>query len=548
MKSPFLIRWSLAILFLVTALAYTGFFLSLSNPPLFDAPNHLARAVVMNSLWHDAHSPFQGMFSASHRFVPYSLPDLGLILLLRLLGVQMAYPVWVALTVLVLSLGISVYARQLLATPWAVAAAILCSWYFATSFFLILGFFAFQWGLAAAFFALGALEALRRNAGQRYWWIALYVIACLCCYAAHIAAFAILAGIAGAIGLVRVFRKEQSWIGLCLELLPFVLLAGYHFPLVSAPPDLASESLAQVPMARELTSFIRTTLIRQTYAVGGLVQLLWSGVVAGLTWFKLSSLFGGMFIRQSRVTDIPILVLFGAIVAGGLWFGRRTILRRHWPLAGVCCLAFVLYFVLPFWWAGIAYVDTRALPFIFVPLLMLSLRLFEASAPSGRHISRLIAACVLLAAANLASLALFVPRQSRALARYRDALLSIPEGRVVLPIDASPPDGSTSPLRHAGSFYAVDRRGYTPYLFSDRTGGGPFEYFSDRASIYRPSPLWYRRNMACDWGQVAENYDYVVITKPWRLDRIDLRHLELHYENSVATVFRVRRSAPAATP
>jgi hypothetical protein len=546
MSSP--IRSWVAIVLVVMALAYTAFFLSISNPPFFDAPNHLARAVIMNSLWHDAHSPFQGMFSARQQFVPYSLADLGLILLLRLLGVQMAYPVWATLTVLVLVLGIWVYASQLLATPWAVAAAVLCSWYFATSFFLILGFFAFQWGLAAAFVALGALEALRRNEQKRFWWIALYAMACLICYAAHIAAFAILAGFAAAIGLLRVLRKEQNWISLCWELLPFVLLALYHFPLVAPPPEFPNERLVELSITGKLANFVRTMLIRQTYAVEGLIQVLWGGVLAGLTWFKLSSFFGGMFIRQTPVTDGPILVLFGGIVSGAFWFGRRARLRSHWPLAVVCGLALLLYFVLPFWWAGIAYVDARALPFVFIPLLMLSLRIFESSGPRRRQIACLIIACALLAGANLASLALFLPRQSRSVAQYREALLTIPEGHVVLPVDASPPDGGTFPLRHAGSFYAVDRHGYTPYLFSDRTGGGPFEYFLDLPSIYRPSPLWYAKKTACDWEKVAEDYDYVVITKPWRAGRLDFSRLELHYENRVATVFRVRRAIAGATP
>jgi hypothetical protein len=40
---------------------------------------------------------------------------------------------------------------------------------------------------------------------------------------------------------------------------------------------------------------------------------------------------------------------------------------------------------------------------------------------------------------------------------------------------------------------------------------------------------------------VAATYDYVIITKPWRPERLDLSRLELHYENAAATVFRVRR-------
>lgn len=544
MKRLFPIRWWLAIFLVVTAFAYTGFFLSLSNPPFIDAPNHLARAVIMNSLWQDPHSPFHGLFSATHIFVPYTLPDLGLILLLRRLGVDSAYRVWSTLTVLVLAFAIWAYARQILTTSWAVAAAVLCSWYFATSYYLILGFFAFQWGLAAAFIALAALEGSRRNERKRAWWIGLYAIACLACYAMHIAVFAILAGLVGVIGLVRVFRKEQSWFRLIWELFPLALLSAYHFPLVPAPA--AADWMAQIPVAGN--SLFRSLLTRPDYVIQGLIQMFGGGIVAGVSWFKLGSFFVAMFIRENYIVDGVILTLFWGIIAGAIWCGRPAEFRRHWQLGAVCGLAAALYFVLPFWWEAVAYVDQRPLPFLFISLLLLSLRIFEGSNPSRRQIAVLMVACTSLAALNLVSLALFLPKQSRQVGRYRDALLTIPEGRVVLSIDARRRDGNTYPLRHAGAFYTVDRHGYTPYIFSNRTGSGPSEYFSDLSSIYRPPQRWYRSNSTCDWGKVTENYDYVIITKPWRAERIDLSRLELHYENPVATVFRVRRSPMAATP
>ena len=104
------------IVLLVMALAYTGFFLSIPNPPFIDAA-----AITSGSRggsWIHcggiAHSPFQGLFSASRVFVPYITPDLGLIVLVRTLGIRMAYPVWGTLTVLVLVLGIWAYAREVL--------------------------------------------------------------------------------------------------------------------------------------------------------------------------------------------------------------------------------------------------------------------------------------------------------------------------------------------------------------------------------------------------------------------------------------------------
>lgn len=500
----FQIRWWLYLSVAAALLAYAAFFLSLSNPPFTDGPNHLARAAIMKSLWFDPHSPFQGMFSVRRFFMPYMLPDLGLVVLLRTIGLGHAYPVWSALSMLSLALGVSVYAWQVLETSWGVAAAVLCSLYFGTNYLFILGFFSFQWGLAAAFFALGALEAWRRNKGP--WWIALYAGACLACYGAHMACFAILAGMVGATGLVRVYRREQTPVRLAWELLPFAVLAAYHLPKVPTYPGTASRTIG--------------TVIHD----------------------KFGHLLQATFVRQSFV-DRPMLVPFGVLVIAAIWFGmrRHVDLRPHWQLALISSLGAGLYFALPSGLGSVAYVDQRALPFLFIPVMMLALRIFESAGPSDRQIMLLIAGCAFLAAVNLGSLARFLPRQSRQVAEYRRAIATIPERRVVLSVDAQPRDGNTWPMRHAGSFYAADRNGYTPYLFSQQNASGPAEYFFDLSDIYRPGQDWYTREGNPDWKRVAATYDFVIVSKPWRAGLIDRSDLELYFENSAATVFRVRR-------
>ena len=438
-------------------------------------------------------------------------------------------------------------------TPWAVAAAVLCSWYFATSYYLILGFFAFEWGLAAAFVALAALGAWRRSGGKNAYsgsqCMRLPVLSVMRCIA-------------------RCSRSSRGWLwrfwsgsGIAkrAKLGPLGLgIASYSrcwLRITSRDGSFRGRPrlmvMTQIPVAGNLGSLLGSAFLRSGYAMDGLIQVLGAGIVAGVTWFKLGNFFVGMFIRQSYVLDGVLLILFWGVIAGAIWGGRRQAdWRRHWQLAAVCGLAAtLLYFCFAFfWWAAVAYVDQRALPFLFVSLLVLALRVLESSRPSAKQIALLIVACSMLAAGNLASLALFLPRESWQVSRYREALLTIPEGRTVLSIDTRRRDGNTFPLRHAGAFYAADRHGYTPYLFSKRTGSGPSEYFSDLSPIYRPVQRWYRSRADCDWEKVADDYDYVVITKPWRADRVDLSRLELHYENRVATVFRVRRGIAAATP
>jgi hypothetical protein len=250
-----------------------------------------------------------------------------------------------------------------------------------------------------------------------------------------------------------------------------------------------------------------------------------------------------MFVRQSFVMERPMLLPFGVIVVMVIWFGmrRRVNLRPHWQLALVSGLGAALYFALPSGLGSVAYVDQRALPFLFIPLLMLALRIFESAGPSRRQIALLVAGCALLAAVNLGSLARFLPRQSRQVAEYRRAIATIPEGRVVLSVDTQPGDGNTWPMRHVGSFYAGDRKGYTPYLFSQQNGGGPSAYFHDLSTMYCPDQNWYLKKDAPDWERVVGTYDYLIVSKPWSPERMDLRRLELYFENGAATVFRVRR-------
>lgn len=429
----------------------------------------------MESLWFNARSPYAGTFSVSHVFMPYMLPDVGLVLLIRVLGFDRAGPVWSTLTMLALAGAIWFYARQMLETRWAESAAVLCGLYIATNYLFISGFFSFQWGVASAFVAMGALEAWRRN---RAWgWFGLYAVACFVCYGSHLACFAILGVIVGVLAILR-----KSW----LELSPLALLTVYHLLVVPGHP------------------------------VGGVTH----NTVAD----KFGHFLEAMFVRQNYVVDRTILALFWGIIVVAIWRGKTT--RKHWELAATCLVAASIYFVLPFSWGGVFYVDERALPFFYIPFVMLALR---GSAPDWR----ITAACAVLAAANLVSLGLFLPRQNRELTQYREALAKIPAGKTVLPVYTRGRDGNTYPLRHAGAFY---RSGYVPYLFSQVNASGPAGYFKDLSTIYRPPQNWYVDGGSVDWEVVGKTYDFVVVTRPWDAR---IKAMEVWYQNDVATVFSV---------
>ena len=485
-------KWWWVSLLVATALAYTALFLSLNNIPFTDAPNHMARATIMTSLWADPASPFRGTYSVHHVFMPYLLPDLLLIPMLR---IGLGYAAWATLTMLVLAGAIMFYSRRLLSTWWAKCAAALLAWYFATNYLFVMGFFAFQWGIAAAFIALGALEA---------GWPVLYVVACVACYGSHLAAFAILAAVVGSFCVFRVLRGERSWGRLLWDLLPLAAIAAYHLLFVPSHPE----------------------------AAGGIVGHNTVGD-------KLGHFLEALFVRRNYVVDRSILALFFAIVIGSIWVARKGDFRRQWELLVTCGVAALIYFVLPFGVGTIFYIDERALPFFYVPLVILTLRLLEGSNFKGPTL--LLSACTVLAAANLGSLASFLPAQNREVGRYREALRMIPSHKLVLTVNTRQRDGNTWPMRHVGSFYAMDRDGYVPYLFSTKNSGGPSGYFVDLASFYQPPPNWYTDAFTPDWGQIERTYDYLVVTKPWSKDRMEMKKLEMIYENSVATVFQVRQ-------
>jgi len=474
----------------IVAVSYVVSFLLLQNLPFTDAPNHVARAAIMTSLWTDPKSPFIGMYLVRHVFMPYMLPDL---LLAALLRIGLGYSVWPALTMAAFAASILYYAWQLLSAWWTRVAAALLAWYFATNYLFVLGFFAFEWGLVASFFALGALEA---------GWIVLYVAACVVCYGSHLAALAILAAIVGTRGAFRAVRKQQTWARWLWELVPFGLLGAYHFLFVPSHPEAAGGTVAHNTIGDKLGHFLEAMFVRQNYAI-----------------------------------DRSILALFFAIIACSIWFAGKTRFRRQWELLVVCGIAAAIYFILPFGVGAIYYIDERALPFFYVPLAVLSLKMLE-DAKFGR-IQVLLGACALLVAANFASLASFLPRQNRDLGAYREALRAVPARKLVLTVNTRQKDGNTWPMRHAGSFYATDREGYAPYLFNARSFGGPSGYFVDLTSIYQPPPNWYTDSFTPDWEQIERTYDYLVVTKPWEDGRID-RKLSIVYENDVATVFRVR--------
>jgi hypothetical protein len=102
--------------------------------------------------------------------------------------------------------------------------------------------------------------------------------------------------------------------------------------------------------------------------------------------------------------------------------------------------------------------------------------------------------------------------------------------------------GGILPFLHSGEFAVIDRASETPYLFSGDHGDA-MKYFRYRNRPYAPDDEWYHRSdpdaPAVDWNQVASQYQYLVVTKPFDSRRIPVDGRVLA-ENEVAAVLALR--------
>ena len=141
------------------------------------------------------------------------------------------------------------------------------------------------------------------------------------------------------------------------------------------------------------------------------------------------------------------------------------------------------------------------------------------------------------------------------MSRYRALLTALPQHSRVLPIYTAHKQGGVAPFLHAGAYIVIDRAGFIPYLFSaDR--GDPMMYFRYLQRPYAPHEEWYRRQdptftpsdpsgappdqdvESVDWTQVASDYQYLIISKPFDRSRILVGGRTVA-ENEVAAVLSI---------
>jgi hypothetical protein len=541
------VAWLAAVLLL---LGYAGYFATLTSFPFQDYPNHMARAAVLSDLIFHHGERFAQLFQLHPLPIPYSLHDVLLVLCVAALGVKAGAGLFAALVFASLPAALLLYLR-LNHLERASTTVLLLGLYLATDSFFFMAFMGFKLALAVIVVCMALTDRLRRRWSARmFWGYALVVVAG---YLTHLTALVFFAPVLALSGLVRLWTRGTTVRAELMLWIPVAALLVVHFGLVERPHGPAD------PAAY---AYFWGSI------VGKLRQLRWD------FWR-----YGG---RPSR----SMMCLFAACI---LWAVRGALTRRavrrpifleHLLLAA---FFFCVYWVLPAQYADSSFVDLRALPMIVLFLLLAAVHLAAAAQREGAFDSPVvISLAFLLAAVNLGYLIVHVQEDDAWIGRYRQLVAAVPVGAHVLPVNTLGTQSSIAPYLHAGSYLVLDRAAVMPYLFSgDR--GDPMKYFRYTHRPYMPDEFWYLNHREwhkaypqsyevdgrwytwrfvyskedrvwypadlapVDWTRVACAYDYILVTKPFEPQLIDVP-LERVAANDTAALLAIPRSAcrPAA--
>lgn len=450
-----------------------------------DAPNHLARAVIVSDLLFQGGARFGHAFAFDPMPVSYVLHDIIAV------GFASAFPPGLAGTLLMAIAFLSVpLAFRWFLRCWGVSKPLtqlgfLLAIFVSTHWFLLAGFTAFQVSIGAVLIGLGLMHRLlsRSFRASQY---PLFILVAVVSYGLHLSSLIMLSAGALVLPTVRLYAREVSIGSVAKVLLPLIALGGYYALLGGGE-------------------------------IEGTVHL-------GAPLLKLFRL-AAPFVRFDLAVDVIIFGLLGGILVSLLWYGRGS-LRAASTLLALAVVYLALYFALPIASGRVYDVDVRALPYAY---LMLTAAVLVATQRAGRSPPRIIwITATLLLAVNLAVMAHQLIPADRHLSEYRDGLMMVPKGARILPVMAWSEHGRLNPYSHAHAWATIDQGALSPYLFSG-TYGDAMTYFTTSFAPYRPGLHWYTRDEGVpNWSRIGESYDYVVVAGPIDVGRIPLAGQWIH--------------------
>jgi hypothetical protein len=476
---------------------YTVLGLNLANAPLQDLPNHLTRAHVIADLLFAHGAIFGRVFSLKLTVAPYLGGDLALATLDQLVGTAWACRLWIVASLVLLPLSACFAARRSGVDSTAASAAGILVLYLATDSFFVMGFLNYQLGVACGLFAYGWYRTAVRTRGYRA--SVYFVLLALVSYSLHPSALLFVLAIAAAHAVLGAARGNLSLrYAAALLFVPSLLLLW----------QLAQSSDAYLGNAGD-----------------------WG------TWQTKLNRVAFLARRFDRIPDLVLLAAFLAVAAMPFVMRRARGGVTSVEALLLAAMLFGSYIFMPVAAGGAYDVDVRALPYALLFVLLAGVSRAQSVGAGLRRVQLTLA--VVIAVVNLGYIATRLIPQNAAMGRYRTLTALIPAGARVLPIDTLPPIGPTNPFLHAGAFATLDAAAMTPYVFAaDRNPH--FAYFVYRDRPYAPSEFWYNKfgSDRVFWERVASEYQYLLVTVPWRPDRISVAYTTIS-RNSVAELLAV---------
>ncbi len=477
-------------------LAYVVVIAQSSAIGLGDTTNHLAREYIMADLLfhHGAH--FGAQFRYHFLAVPYILPDLLLTAAVEVLGAKVAVASWTVLAFLSIPAALLLYChvsfgrkgKELLEDPGTLFL-LLCAAYLSTDYFFVVGFLAFQLGLACVIVNLSLIELLRRRWSYRLF--ALYCVLVAAAYLVHLSTLLFLAAIVGVTAAVRLWFRTSSVREELLLFSPILLMLAWYLGVAEhyhRPTDLEGAAYR------------------------------WGTLRGKVLWTTRN------FDRYGGHVDRLIELLYAAsllmLIRGRAWRDAFTAPRVVESLALVIAF-FAMYLALPFSYGDGTYIDIRALApaMLFVLLACLQLPRVEPPSRNGWRASSIAVVLALaLSVLNLAYLERHFTELSIWSRKYLALVAAIPRGAYVLTVETVP---TIWPYMAPAASIAIDRQALFPYLFSANTGA-PQIYFRYVDRPYAPPDDWYMTHpsLPVDWRQIACTYQYILVTRPFDPRRI----------------------------
>lgn len=503
-----------------------AYFIVIARSPavgLGDTSNHLARAYIMADLLFHHGAQFGPQFQYHFLAIPYVLLDLLVAVAIQVLGARVAVVAWTVVTFVSVPAALFLYLRvtvglkskQLLKEE-ATWFLLLCAAYLSTDFFFVVGFFAFKLAVACVIVIISLIEMLRRR------WTSglflLYSVLLVAGYLIHLTTLVFVAAIVAVSAVLRLWFRISSLRHELLLFVPIAAIFAWHFGVAThyAPPA-------------DVASAIHS----------------WGTIHGKAVWLARN------YHRYGGRMDSVLLYLYVASLV-------LLIRTRDWraalanprvvELLALTATFLAIYLVLPFSLGDATYVDIRALApaALFILLGCLALPGAERT-PKGVWTSpRVPVLCAfVLSALNVAYLGRHFEELSRWSTQVRSLFANIPRGARVLPVQTRPDMWlyvDPSPM------VLIDHRAMIPYLFSADTDA-PQLYFRYVHYPYAPPDDWYTKDSSekVDWRQVACNYQYILVTRPFDLVRFRIA-TDLVAENSSAALLAIRpRECPGIT-